>query len=156
MLSWLGVVLHAPNLWHLNRDSVSRALALGLFWAWIPMPFQMIPAAICAIPLRANIGLSVATVWISNPLTMGPIFYASYRVGRILLGMGPPDLSFQFNYRSVAQNLSQIWEPLYAGSVACGILVGFAAYLTVQLLWRWNLRRRWKMRGLRRRRRATV
>lgn len=74
-LRFLGKLIHDPNLWHLNRHSVARAMAIGLFWAMIPMPMQMLAAAAVAIPLRANLPISIGLVWLTNPITMPPIFY---------------------------------------------------------------------------------
>ena len=73
-LRFLGDLIHDPNLWHLNRHSVSRAMAIGLFWALIPMPLQMLAAAACAIPARANLPIAVGLVWLTNPLTMPVVF----------------------------------------------------------------------------------
>ena len=61
-LRFLGSLLHDANLWHLNRQSIARAMAVGLFWAMIPMPMQMLAAALVAIPLRANLPLSIGLV----------------------------------------------------------------------------------------------
>ena len=52
--------LQSANLWHLNRRSVPGAVAVGLFWAFIPSPTQLLPAAATAIALRVNLPLSLA------------------------------------------------------------------------------------------------
>ncbi|WP_132491974.1 DUF2062 domain-containing protein [Pseudomonas aeruginosa] len=54
-LRFLGKLTHDPNLWHLNRHSVSRAMAAGLFAAFIPMPMQMLLAAGLAVWIRSNL-----------------------------------------------------------------------------------------------------
>src|SRR5690625_7959433 len=52
--------LHDPNLWYLTRHSVSTAVFIGLFIALIPMPLQMLTAALLALWWRANLAISVA------------------------------------------------------------------------------------------------
>ena len=67
-LKVFGKVIHDPQLWHLTRYSVGHAFLVGLFCAFVPVPFQMLLAAGGAIIFRANIAISVALVWITNPL----------------------------------------------------------------------------------------
>ncbi|MFP3345629.1 DUF2062 domain-containing protein, partial [Halomonas sp. SIMBA_159] len=61
------------------------AFAVGLFFAWMPIPFQMVASAAVAIPMRVNLPLSVSLVWLTNPLTMPVLFYLSYLVGCVVL-----------------------------------------------------------------------
>ena len=134
-----GRLLHDPNLWHLNRRSVSGAFAIGLFWAFIPIPFQMVAAAAVAIPARVNLPLSVGLVWVSNPLTMPPLFYFTYRVGLWLLREPLPEGEFVFNVETFGSELGHIWEPLYLGSLFCGLVLGVLGYFIIHGLWRWHL-----------------
>ena len=76
-LKIFGRLLQDANLWHLNRRSARGAFAVGLFFAFIPVPFQMVLAAAGAILFRVNLPISVALVWLTNPLTMPPIFYGA-------------------------------------------------------------------------------
>ena len=69
-----GKLLHNPSLWHMNRHSVAKAFAVGLFFAWVPVPFQMVLGAGGAILFHANLPLSVVLVWLTNPFTMPPMF----------------------------------------------------------------------------------
>ena len=86
-LRFLGTLLHDPNLWHLNRHSVARAMAVGIFAAFIPMPFQMLLAAFLAINVRSNMPISVGLVWLTNPITMPPVFYCTYQLGAWLMNV---------------------------------------------------------------------
>ena len=106
-LSIFGDMLHDANLWHLNRRSARGAFAVGLFWAFIPVPFQMLLSAAIAIPFRVNLPLSVALVWITNPLTMAPIFYFNYLVGYLVLGQQKQDFTFQASWQWFVDSLHQ-------------------------------------------------
>ncbi len=145
-LRMFGSLLHDSNLWHMNRRSVSGAFAVGIFWAFVPMPFQMIPAAATAIVTRVNLPISVALVWISNPVTMPPLFYFTYRVGTWLLGEPAQNLEFEMSIEWMASSLAGIWQPLYLGSLLCGIIASILGYSIIRGFWRWhvvsNLRKR--------------
>ncbi len=145
-LSVFGRALHAPNLWHLNRHSVARAFAVGAFWAVIPMPFQMVPAALCALACRANLALTVFLVCLTNPLTIAPVYYVTYQIGRAVLPAATDGPDMELSYRSVADHLGEIWKPLYVGSALTGATLSVGSYFVVWWLWRANVRRRWRRR----------
>ncbi|GLQ31612.1 hypothetical protein GCM10007876_20910 [Litoribrevibacter albus] len=115
----------------------------------IPMPFQMVPAAFLAFYLTANIPLSLGLVWISNPITMPPLFFATYKFGAWLLGTEPVD-SFEFTTEWLANGLSVVWQPLYFGSAVTGVILAITGYVTVQVVWRYRVIKKWKARAARR------
>ncbi|MFH1262781.1 MAG: DUF2062 domain-containing protein [Pseudomonadota bacterium] len=136
-LQFLGTLLHDPNIWHFNRQSASGGVAVGLFWAMIPMPFQMIPAAACAVWFRVNLPISVALVWLTNPVTMPPIFYGAYRLGSWILGTRVRNnLVFEMSVEWLTGRLSSIWQPLLLGSLVLAVAASVIGYVTVRLLWR--------------------
>jgi len=151
-LRWLAHFLVDPNLFHMNRHSVSGAFAAGLFWASIPIPFQMIAAALTAIVVRVNLPIAVALVWLTNPLTMPPVFYFNYLVGTWILGK-PADVGeFQMSLEWIGSQLHAIWLPLYFGSVVVGVVAGALGYIGMRGYWRWHVVRQYRARQNRHRR----
>lgn len=66
-LRFLGDWIYETNLWHINRYSASMAFFVGLFIAFMPIPGQMVVAALFALLLRCNLPLSICLVWVTNP-----------------------------------------------------------------------------------------
>lgn len=57
-------------------------LALGIFIGILPiMGIQMTVVALLALPLRANLKAALAGVWISNPITVIPMYWGYYKLG---------------------------------------------------------------------------
>lgn len=136
-----GDALHDPNLWHLNRRSASGAFAVGLFVAFIPIPLQMVIAAALAILTRVNLVIAVALVWITNPLTIPPMFYSAYRLGAWLLDQPVRQVHFEFNLEWFMGELAAIWQPLLLGSFILGTLSGALGFALIRGLWRLRLTR---------------
>lgn len=138
------------NLWHLNRRTAAGAFAVGLFYAFMPVPFQMVLAAATAIILKVNLPLSVALVWVSNPLTMPAMLYGSYRLGAWLLNQPGDSFLFELSWSWFQASLYTVAPSLLVGSVILGSLASVAGYLTIRTLWRQAVRSAWRERQRRR------
>ena len=144
-LQFLGSAIHDPNLWHMNRRSVSGAFAVGLFLAFMPVPGQMVLAALLAVLLRVNLPISVMLVWITNPLTIGPIFYTAYKLGQLIIG--DPVLIIEADEQGFSwfkENFDNIWEPLLLGSLLLGAGFSVIGYFGMRLFWRFHVIKRWR------------
>jgi len=130
--AWLG----NPRIWALKRSAVAGGLGVGLFWSMMPMPFQMLPSAATALMLRVNLPAALLGVWVSNPLTMGPMMYGQYRLGLVLLGRPVAASGFTPSVAWFFERFAQIWQPLLLGAVLSGLLLGVLGYFMVSLLWR--------------------
>jgi uncharacterized protein (DUF2062 family) len=130
-----GNVLHEPNLWHINRRSMAGAFAVGLFFAWVPMPLQMVQAAAAAILFRTNMALSVTLVWITNPLTIPPLFYFAYLVGTWVIGEPPQDFEFQLSFEWLTSELASSWKPFLTGCFILATVSSIIGYVTISQLW---------------------
>lgn len=148
--------LKNPEIWHLHRRSVAGAAFIGLFCAFVPVPFQMLIAAALAIVSRCNLPLSVALVWISNPITMPPMFYFTYRLGAWLLNMDVRVHSIELSWEWLTANLAHIGYPLIFGSLLCGWVAGVTGYVLVRVTWRLHVISRWRERKERRRARRAA
>ena len=146
-----GKLLHDPNLLHLNRRSVSGAFFVGFFMAFVPLPSQMIFAAGAAIWLRVNLPVSVGLVWVTNPITMPPIFYFAYKVGAWSLNVPVTRWNFELSWHWLATELAAKWEPFLLGCLISGIVAGISGFLLIRLVWRINVKRQWTARKKRRR-----
>ena len=130
-----GSLLHDPNLWHMNRRSIAGAFMVGLFFAWWPVPFQMVLAAGGAILLRTNLPMSVALVWITNPLTMPPMFYFAYVVGTWIIDVPEMAFSVELSMEWLMNELSLIWKPFLTGCLVLGIISSAAGYFGINYIW---------------------
>lgn len=147
---WIKPFAHRlthPSLWHVNRRSLSKALGLGLFAAFVVPIGQIVLAALLAIPTRANVPVAIGATFVTNPLTFGPIWYGAWWTGDHLLRpfgieSHPFDLSAGYAWSAVA-TMVPITLGLILFAVGSGLL-GFLlarAWYTLRLTARWRARR---------------
>lgn len=160
-----GGLLRNRVLWHLNRKSVARGVASGMWWAWIPLPLQSPFAALVAWRIKGNVPLAAAMTWVSNPITMFPAMYLCYQLGLIVTGQPGIDhfldkmrdiLGSAENAGWIAglkkllkfgwDNIGVLW-PFWVGCVVFATFNALASYFGILWLWRWNIVRKWRGRG---------
>ena len=111
------------------------------------MPWQMFIAALSAIIFRANLPLSISLVWISNPITMAPMWYFNYLIGSWLLDESAREnLSFELTWHWISHTFIAIWQPLMLGSVVVGVALGAVGYLSIHIFWRIQVYISWRRR----------
>ena len=107
---------------------------------------KMIPAAALAILFRVNLAISVALVWITNPITMPPVYYFTYRVGAWILQRPPKNIAFKISWEWLAAEIGNFWQPFLLGSLVTASVCALAGYLAMRALWRWHVIREWQRR----------
>ena len=155
-VAMFGTLLHHPNLWHLNRDSVAGAVAIGLFSGLVPGPLQMLTALILAIPLRRNLPVALLMTLYTNPFTIVPLYLLAYAYGSLLLGLNhaqPKIQHFEMDWGHIVDSMLRLldWtlalgKPLVVGLVALGLTLAFVGYWAVQLGWRCYVVLAWRRR----------
>lgn len=114
-----------------------------------PLPWQQIIAAVLAIYFEANLPVAVALVWITNPLTWVPMYYAAYWVGTLVMGQS----SFGFSEFSALFTIDKVWElgaPFLIGCFTLMNLGGLLGYFGIRYLWRKSVLHHWELRKVRR------
>lgn len=121
--------------WAGDRTSFARAGFIGSFCMMLPVPFQMVLGSVFAYYFRANIPLATALAWITNPLTMWPIWYGGYVFGTWILGT--PDLFQASAHITIGSQLwfdevfPLIWKPFYIGNMILGTVIGALMYTAI-------------------------
>lgn len=157
-LRWLGPLLDREWLWHLNRRTVATGAALGVFFGLIVPVAQMPFAAAGAILLRANLPAAALGTLVSNPFTVGPIYWLAHLAGSAILGPAGPGqagsaLADGVNTAGVPaasadwiERIADVGAPLMVGLALFAAGGALFVYLAVRLAWRlhvvWQRRRR--------------
>ena len=146
LLKWLGPRIHDPQLWHINRNSVARGVAIGAFFG-LMIPVAQIPAAaLAALTLRGNLWIAAVSTLISNPLTYAPLYLFAYKLGRTVLpaeaGTGSPVAQLEHVTAPLQwlgdalHSLSTIGGPLLLGMALMAVTAAVVGYFGIQVFWR--------------------
>lgn len=162
-LSFLGGALKDPHLWLLHRRPVALGVAIGLFSAYLPMPFETVIAVILAIYFRANIPIAFAFVFVSNPLTWAILYTPAYKLGALITNpdvfsfselLNPENYRLDVIFGSKDNNILYQYFTLWVGCLIVGPVVAFVGYFSSLWAWELHIVSRWKNRKLRRKLKA--
>jgi len=133
-------VLHTDDPPH----AIALGVAVGIFVAFLPLVgFQTVIAVALAALLRANKVVCVPLVWITNPITLGPIYAGCIWIGQLVLpgtGSTADDIRHLLEFsegRSVLtlaywsdllSFLSGIAGELWVGGILVGVVLAVPAY----------------------------
>jgi hypothetical protein len=123
-----------PEFLATNRKMITRGVVLGLLIAFIPMPMQMAATLLFMPFFRFNVPIAVATVWITNPFTMPPIYVVEYYTGSFFLNMKVTHVEMSLQW--FTDNLNHIFIPLYTGAIFYSITSAFLAYYIIGFFWK--------------------
>ena len=135
-------------------ESIALGTAVGLFLAMTPtVGIQMILMIIVGTVIRANRLAGIIMVYISNPFTLIPIYWADYWIGAKLLGkelMAHSDFEDAFEGFILQLDSVGLWQastglaetlgwgivmPMFLGGAVFGLVLGIPTYpLTLRMV----------------------
>lgn len=125
-----------------NRRALARGVAVGLFVALTPtLGLQTVLMIAGCVMVRGNFPAAFLVSWISNPVTVGPLYFAFNVLGEAVFGVP---------VRSVIQlggdAAEAVMETIFLGLGSLLIAVPAAAAGYVLFLWTWQVLawRRWR------------
>ncbi|MBU3015156.1 DUF2062 domain-containing protein [Poseidonibacter lekithochrous] len=132
ILKIFGKLLNKREIWSSSRRKILGGVFIGIFVAFIPMPFQMPLVALLAIIFNVNLPITILLVWISNPLTMPFIYYFEYELGNFVLNVKDP---IEFSFETMNENINEIALSLYVGTAITSTVLAFLSVFILNLLW---------------------
>ena len=118
----------------INRKTVTKGVFVGLFWAFIPMPMQMLAVVATTPFVRFNVPIAISMVWLTNPFTMPIVYFIEYLTGNFILGReGIQDIELTMEWFTT--HFSDILVPLYVGTAFYSIVISSLVYFLINWLW---------------------
>jgi len=145
-IKWLQApikAIFAKKYWQPCRATVANGLSVGLFCAMLPIPLQMVVAALGCVRARGNVPVALAACWVTNPITQIPIMVFQERFGTWLHDHGIPRPPFfsSMEWNFTTPELSIFGHTLLnsgpvvanigsfiLGFIAAGIILSLLAY----------------------------
>jgi len=118
-----------------NPHYIALGMAIGVFISITPtIPFHTVIAVALAFICRASKPAAMIGVWFSNPITIAPFYYGSYKIGALLTGVRLP---FDGSCLQISQMLEHGYEltvAMLVGGIILAVIPGIAAYWVTRKL----------------------
>ncbi|HUV38394.1 MAG TPA: DUF2062 domain-containing protein, partial [Planctomycetota bacterium] len=141
---WLMMLDDTPH-------SIAMGVAVGLFVGLTPtVGVQMLLVVLVSLFIRCNRTVGCALVWLTNPLTMVPVYFFNYMVGTWVLRIQPVSIevfghkitdAFHHVYwherlvamvRAMGRLAIDVAGPMWLGSVVVSVVLAVPAYFFVK------------------------
>jgi uncharacterized protein (TIGR03546 family) len=120
---------------------IALGMALGIFIGFVPiMGIQMAVVLPFALLFRGNKTAAIAGVWITNPVTVIPIYYVDYKVGHLFTDYPPltrtyfTDLFTNLEASKFLKLGQDVLVPLFVGGAILGVVFGIPTYFVTRWL----------------------
>jgi uncharacterized protein len=128
VLKWFAAAARKRHyLWSFRLPQMTPAFYAGAILAFMPLyGAQLAISVALAVVLRANLPVLAGLQLITNPLTLAPIYFITYRIGREIL-----------NWIGVGGGTAWVFSTANAlalGGLIAGILLGLALDLLYRFL----------------------
>ena len=145
-----------PQLWYVNRKSISKAVFIGTFWGILPIPLHSALIIITVLLFEANLPISLLLAWIMNPFTIVPILIFAFWIGAqiygvhminkdMLLGVFHQIVHWiqNFGHGHIDFSLAKI---LATGLLIEALLFAVVLFTLTRIYWRWTVIKKWRNR----------
>ncbi len=113
-------------------------------------------AALCALVFRVNLPLSMLVTLYTNPLTLVPIYFVAFQLGRLITGEGngftaAPEMNGDLTgwFSALLDWIASLGKPLAVGLPSLAVILAILGYFAVKAIWRLYLIRAWHQRRAR-------
>jgi uncharacterized protein len=140
-LAWMKSWLDGHDVFSFTRHPLSKGIAFGLFCGLIPGPLQVLGASLLCILFRGNIIAGVAATFLTNPLTIIPLYVVAFHLGdAVLPGVHtiPPWSGGQGGvgfFAAVMTWVKAMGWPLVVGLPLLALMIACTGYVLTQFLW---------------------
>lgn len=140
-LAWMKSWLDGHDVFSFTRHPLAKGIAFGLFCGMIPGPLQVLGASVMCILFRGNIIAGVVATFLTNPLTIIPLYVVAFHLGAAVLpgvhsiapwSGGQGGASF---FEALMTWVKAMGWPLVVGLPILALMFACTGYVITQFLW---------------------